>query len=178
MFGKKPNTAHHPGAVIIVKHGCGNIMLWGCFSLAGIGQLVTGHSWWKPAAARWLKTGRWFTLQHDKDPKHTTKKQHRGQCLTDVFFYVPCQWNNLFLVASAQQSWAASESCPTLARRRIMCIDPFRCCLSECESVCRVSLRWNTERSLSASGSHLTVLVITQPCAETWANKEDFQWVS
>ena len=38
---QKINTAHHPERTIpTVKHGCGSIMLWGCFSSAGTGKLV------------------------------------------------------------------------------------------------------------------------------------------
>lgn len=38
---QKPNTAYHPEySIATVKHGGDNIMLWGCFFLAGIGELV------------------------------------------------------------------------------------------------------------------------------------------
>ena len=42
LFGL--NAKHHvfrkPGTIPKVKHGGGNIMLWGCFSAAGTGRLV------------------------------------------------------------------------------------------------------------------------------------------
>lgn len=84
---RKPNTAHHPKHTIpTVKHGGGSIMLWGCFSSAGTGQLVRIEGKMDAAkytqileenlrpSARQLKMGRWFTFQHDNDPKHTAKK--------------------------------------------------------------------------------------------------------
>jgi hypothetical protein len=37
----KPNTSHHPEKTIpTVKHGCGSIMLWGCFLSAATVKLV------------------------------------------------------------------------------------------------------------------------------------------
>ena len=79
-------TAHHPKNTIpIVKHGGGNIMLWGCFSSAGTGVRVRIEGKMDGAkhrkilqenllpSARKLKLGRKFTFQHDNDLKHTAK---------------------------------------------------------------------------------------------------------
>ena len=82
----KPNKAHHPKNTIpTVKHGRGRIMLWGCFSSAGTGEIVRieekkdGAKYRKIQkenllpSARKLKLGRKFTFEHDNDPNHTAK---------------------------------------------------------------------------------------------------------
>ncbi|KAL0187979.1 hypothetical protein M9458_015078 [Cirrhinus mrigala] len=65
-----------------VKHGGGNIMLWGCLSAKGTGQLhsikgtmdramyrqILGENLLPP-----LKMGQGWVFQHDNDPKHTAK---------------------------------------------------------------------------------------------------------
>ena len=42
LFGlnAKRHVWSKPGTIPTVKHGGGNIMLWGCFSAAGTGRLV------------------------------------------------------------------------------------------------------------------------------------------
>ena len=42
LFGlnAKCHIWRKPGTIPLVKHGGGNIMLWGCFSAAGTGRLV------------------------------------------------------------------------------------------------------------------------------------------
>ena len=67
-----------------MKHD-GSIMLWGCFSSAGTGALdrievkMDGAKYRKILeenllpSARKLKLGRNFNLQHDNDPKNTSK---------------------------------------------------------------------------------------------------------
>ncbi|MBN3279959.1 TCB1 transposase, partial [Polyodon spathula] len=83
---RKPNTAHASRHTIpTVKYGGGSIMLWGCFSSAGTGHLVTiegrmdGAKYRKILqenllqSAKKLKLGRKFTFQQDNDPKHKAK---------------------------------------------------------------------------------------------------------
>ncbi len=83
---RKPGTAHHlSNTVPTVKHGGGSIMLWGCFSAAGTGRLVTIEGKMNAAkyrdildenllqSAQDFRLGRRFTFQQDNDPKHTAK---------------------------------------------------------------------------------------------------------
>uniref|UniRef100_A0A4W5LQC1 Uncharacterized protein n=1 Tax=Hucho hucho TaxID=62062 RepID=A0A4W5LQC1_9TELE len=83
---RRRNAAYDPKNTIpTVKHGGGNIMLWGCFSAKGTGQLhrikgtmdgamyrqILGEN--LLPSARALKMGCGWVFQHDNDPKHTTK---------------------------------------------------------------------------------------------------------
>ncbi len=80
---KKRNAAYDPKNTIpTVKHGGGNIMLWGVFLLRGQDNCTASKGRWtgpctvgaralKPARA--LKMGRGWVFQHDNDPKHTAK---------------------------------------------------------------------------------------------------------
>ena len=62
-----------------VKHGGGNLMLWGCFSAKGKGRLIEGRMNGAILgdnllpSVRTLKMGRGWVFQHDNDPKHTAK---------------------------------------------------------------------------------------------------------
>ncbi|KAK3560504.1 hypothetical protein QTP86_009647 [Hemibagrus guttatus] len=68
-----------------VKHGGGNIMLWGCFSAKGPGLLISVKERMNGAmyreilsknllpSARALKMKHGWVFQHDNDPKHTTR---------------------------------------------------------------------------------------------------------
>lgn len=67
-----------------VKHGGGSLMVWGCFSHAGVGQLIKIEGILKkeqyhsilqrhaiPSGIQLI--GRGFIFQQDNDPKHTSK---------------------------------------------------------------------------------------------------------
>ncbi|KAG9347526.1 hypothetical protein JZ751_005094 [Albula glossodonta] len=78
-------TAHHlPNTIPTVKHGGGNIMLRGCFSVAGAGKLSLIEERMDAVKYRGvleillqsasdLGLGRRFTFQHDNDMKHKAK---------------------------------------------------------------------------------------------------------
>uniref|UniRef100_A0A6I8RG85 Uncharacterized protein n=1 Tax=Xenopus tropicalis TaxID=8364 RepID=A0A6I8RG85_XENTR len=83
---RKKNAAYDPQNTIpTVKHGGGNILLWGCFSAKGTGQLIRINGKMDGAmyreilndnllpSARKLKMGRGWVFQHDNAPKHTAK---------------------------------------------------------------------------------------------------------
>ena len=82
---RKPGTAHHlPNTIPTVKHGGGSIRLWGCFSVAGTGELVRVKGKLNGTknidiyenlvqSAQDLRLGRRFTFQQNNDPKHTAK---------------------------------------------------------------------------------------------------------
>ncbi|KAK3510621.1 hypothetical protein QTP70_011880 [Hemibagrus guttatus] len=94
LFGKnstcrvwrRKNAELHPKNTIpTVKHGGGNIMLWGCFSAKGPGRLICVKERMNGAmyceilrknllpSARALKMKHGWVYQHDNDPKHTTR---------------------------------------------------------------------------------------------------------
>ncbi|KAK3514198.1 hypothetical protein QTP70_009439 [Hemibagrus guttatus] len=94
LFGKnstcrvwrRKNAELHPKNTIpTVKHGGGNIMLWGCFSAKGPGRLIRVKERMNGAmyreilsknllpSARVLKMKRGWVFQHDNDPKHTAQ---------------------------------------------------------------------------------------------------------
>ncbi|KAK3543914.1 hypothetical protein QTP70_031165 [Hemibagrus guttatus] len=94
LFGKnstcrvwrRKNAELHPKNTIpTVKHGGGNIMLWGCFSAKGPGRLIRVKERMNGAmyreilsenllpSARALKMKRGWVFQHDNGPKHTAR---------------------------------------------------------------------------------------------------------
>uniref|UniRef100_A0A8C7N1U6 Transposase n=1 Tax=Oncorhynchus kisutch TaxID=8019 RepID=A0A8C7N1U6_ONCKI len=87
------NAELHPKNTIpTVKHGGGNIMLWGCFSAKGPGRLIRVKERMNGAmyreilsenllpSARALKMKRGWVCQHDNDPKHTTRATKEWLC--------------------------------------------------------------------------------------------------
>lgn len=83
---RKPNTSMNQANTLpTVKHGGGSIMLWGCFSSSGPGQLIRIEGIMNSQkyidildknlrkSAKSLKLGVKFTFQQDNDPKHTSK---------------------------------------------------------------------------------------------------------
>ncbi|KAI4900940.1 hypothetical protein NFI96_002661 [Prochilodus magdalenae] len=83
---RKKNDEYNPKNTIpTVKHGGGNIILWGCFSAEGTGRLhrIVGRmdgAMYREILAnnllpsvRALKMGRGWVFQHDNDPKHTAR---------------------------------------------------------------------------------------------------------
>ncbi len=80
---RRRNAAYDPKNTIpTIKHGGGNIMLWGVFLLRGQDNCTASKGRWTGPCtvraraltpARALKMGRGWVFQHDNDPKHTTK---------------------------------------------------------------------------------------------------------
>ncbi len=83
---RRKNAELHPKNTIpTVKHGGGNIMLWGCFSAKGPGRLICVKERMNGAmyreilsenlipSARALKMKCGWVFQHDNDPNHTAR---------------------------------------------------------------------------------------------------------
>ena len=85
LLNAKRHIWRKPGIIPTVKHGGGNIMLWGCFSATGTGRLVRMEGTMNGAkyreildenllqSAQDLRLVWRFTFQQDNDPKHTAK---------------------------------------------------------------------------------------------------------
>ncbi len=66
-----------------VKHGGGSVLMWGCMSAAGVGELhfidgiMNSHMYCSILKEKMLPSlralGRRALFQHDNDPKHTSK---------------------------------------------------------------------------------------------------------
>ncbi|XDV36075.1 hypothetical protein PO909_005924 [Leuciscus waleckii] len=82
---KKKDEYNPKNTIPTVKHGGGNIILWGCFSAKGTERLhrtegrMDGAMYREILAnnllpsVRALKMGRGWVFQHDNDPKHTAR---------------------------------------------------------------------------------------------------------
>lgn len=82
---RKVNERYKSNCILpTVKHGGGSVMVWGCFSHAGIGQLIKIEGIMKkeqyhnilqrhaiPSGIQLI--GRGFIFQQDNDPKHTSR---------------------------------------------------------------------------------------------------------
>ncbi|KAK3549627.1 hypothetical protein QTP86_005365 [Hemibagrus guttatus] len=90
---RRKNAELHPKNTIpTVKHGSGNIMLWGCFSAKGPGRLIrvkermNGTMYHEILSknllpsARALKMKCGWVFQHDNDPKHTARARKEWLC--------------------------------------------------------------------------------------------------
>ena len=80
---RKRNAEYNPKNTIpTVKHGGGNLILWGCLSakFQFLTLLYRGEAMYRETlgdnllpSVRELKMGCGWVLQHDNDPKHTAK---------------------------------------------------------------------------------------------------------
>ncbi|KAK6317394.1 hypothetical protein J4Q44_G00127940 [Coregonus suidteri] len=85
VWRKKKDEYNPKNIIPTMKHGGGNIILWGCFSAKGTGRLhriegrMDGAMYREILAnnllpsVRALKMGRGWVFQHDNDPKHTAR---------------------------------------------------------------------------------------------------------
>lgn len=86
VWRKKIDELHPKNTIPTVKHGDGNIMLWGCFSAKGTGRLVHINGKIKGAmycdilavnllpSVRESKMKCCWVSKHGNDPQHTARK--------------------------------------------------------------------------------------------------------
>ncbi|KAK6299813.1 hypothetical protein J4Q44_G00298460 [Coregonus suidteri] len=92
VMWKKKDEYNPKNTIPTVKHGGGNIILWGCFFAKGTGRLhriegrMDGAMYREILAnnllpsVRALKMGRGWVFQHDNDPKHTARATKEWLC--------------------------------------------------------------------------------------------------
>jgi len=101
MVWRKPNKQMDcKNLYPTVKHGGGNVLVWGCMSVTGVGKLVfidgimDQHIYLNilrnnlHASVEKLNIGNLFIFQQDNDPKHTSKKVKEW-----LLYRVPKQFN-------------------------------------------------------------------------------------
>uniref|UniRef100_A0A8C4T4K4 Transposase Tc1-like domain-containing protein n=1 Tax=Erpetoichthys calabaricus TaxID=27687 RepID=A0A8C4T4K4_ERPCA len=79
---RRKNAELHPKNTIpTVKHGGGNIMLWGCFSAKGPGRLICVKERMNGAMYRQIFSENLLpSARHDNDPKHTARVTKEWLC--------------------------------------------------------------------------------------------------
>uniref|UniRef100_A0AAY5JVH9 Tc1-like transposase DDE domain-containing protein n=1 Tax=Esox lucius TaxID=8010 RepID=A0AAY5JVH9_ESOLU len=92
VWRKKKDEYNLKNTFPTVKHGSGNIILWGSFSAKGTGRLhrIEGKMDWAMyceilannllPSVRALRMGRGWVFQHDNDPKHTARATKEWLC--------------------------------------------------------------------------------------------------
>ncbi|CAM4900557.1 unnamed protein product [Rotaria socialis] len=86
MVWRTPTEEFNPRCTVpTVKHGGGNVKVWGCFAWNGVGNLIfvdgnmTGEMYKEILAenlfqsSKKLQLGKEMVFQHDNDPKHTSR---------------------------------------------------------------------------------------------------------
>ena len=140
---RRPATELAPcNTIPTVKHGGGSIMLWGCFSAEGTGELVRVQGIMDGAqyrqildenlfkSARDLKLGRRFTFQQDNDPKHTTRAdegvvQDQESEGAGVAQSKPRPQPNREFVAPAENSRPSAVSKDPAGARAVYCLEEW-----------------------------------------------------